>query len=157
MRRFSGKFSKWEQHPDEFLVAFVRDKYWYEKEYLTGALWKSIREGVLKNASYKCACCPANATEVHHRDYRPRVLSGDDISPLVALCRRCHRWIDEVKGKYSWNEFERLLAELVAAEDTRVSDGDTVVVELSKARWQFECEKAVKKAAEEKKVSRRVF
>lgn len=113
-----------EQHPDKFLVAFVRNKDWYENEYLTGTLWKSIRERVLKDASHKCACCPAKATEVHHRDYRPRVLSGDDISPLVALCRKCHRRIDEVKGKNSWNESERLLAELVAAEEARVSNGD---------------------------------
>jgi hypothetical protein len=119
---FQWRIKKRVQHPNKFLVAYVMNKDWYEKEYLNGALWKSIREQVLKNASYKCACCPARATEVHHRDYRPRVLSGDDISPLVALCRKCHRRIDEVKGKDSWNASERLLAELVAAEDARLAN-----------------------------------
>jgi hypothetical protein len=119
---FQWRIKKREQHPDKFLVAYVMNKGWYEKEYLNGALWKSIREQVLNNASYKCACCPAKATEVHHRDYRPRVLSGDDISPLVALCRKCHRRIDEVKGKDSWNESERLLAELVTVEDARLEN-----------------------------------
>jgi hypothetical protein len=119
---FQWRIEKREQHPDKFLVAYVMNKDWYEEEYLNGALWKSIRKRVLTNASHKCTCCPAKAPEVHHRDYRPRVLSGDDISPLVALCRKCHRRIDEVKGKESWNESERLLAELVAAEDARIAN-----------------------------------
>jgi hypothetical protein len=48
---FQWKIKKMEQHPDKFLVAFVRNKDCYENEYLAGTLWKSIRERVLKDAS----------------------------------------------------------------------------------------------------------
>jgi hypothetical protein len=115
-----------ERQPDRFVVAFA-DQVPNYHEYLDGPLWKkSIRPRVLAEARYECACCEAKATQVHHRDYRPRVLSGDDLSPLVALCKRCHDLIDKVKGKQSWNEAERLLAAMVAAKESQKSQAETL-------------------------------
>lgn len=50
-------------------------------------LWQSIRERVLERDRGECQCCGRKAEQVHHRDYRPRVLSGEDIDPLVSVCR----------------------------------------------------------------------
>jgi len=88
--------------------------------YLESPLWKRIGSQVLKAAGYQCAGCFAKATQVHHRDYRPRILDGDDTSALVALCGACHDKVhnDEMgKKRASWNECERVLAEIVAAHD----------------------------------------
>jgi 5-methylcytosine-specific restriction endonuclease McrA len=113
---FEWRHERRKTHPNEFLIPFAPNKECYEKNYLSSSLWHSIRERVLLEANYECACCTSKASEVHHRDYRPRVLDGNDISPLVAVCRKCHRQIDKAKGRESWNESERLLAAMVAAK-----------------------------------------
>lgn len=54
--------------------------------------------------------------QVHHRDYRPRVLRGEDDTPLVALCRHCHDQVDKLskeKSRQDWNDKEDILAEMV--------------------------------------------
>jgi hypothetical protein len=86
--------------------------------YQQSSLWKRIRRKVLKLADHRCACCPGKANEVHHRDYRPRVLAGDDLMPLVALCRDCHHRVhNDQRGKRTdWTACERALAEMVAAK-----------------------------------------
>lgn len=106
--KFVWRYERQKTHPNEFLVAFAGPNLNY------GAEWPLIKERVLVAAGYQCAGCGRKAKDVHHRDYRPRVMSGEDISPLVALCRRCHRKIDKLKGNDSWNAAEALLAELVA-------------------------------------------
>jgi hypothetical protein len=116
--------------PDDFLVPFVEwafpdDNNGYD-EYLASPLWKAIRARVLKSAAYKCACCPSRATEVHHRDYRPRVLRGEDDSPLVALCRNCHHEVDKDsndKARSMWQEKEAILAKMVRREDSWIAQG----------------------------------
>jgi hypothetical protein len=77
--------------------------------------------GVLAAANYECACCTSRVTEVHHRDYRPNVLSGNNIIPLVAVCRPCHTKIERTKAKESWNEAEIVLASMVAAKETQIA------------------------------------
>jgi 5-methylcytosine-specific restriction endonuclease McrA len=97
-------------------VAFAGDGRDYGKD------WKAIKEKVLAAYGHKCACCGKTAKDVHHRDYRPCVMSGDDLSPLVALCRPCHKQIDRIKGQQSWNAAEKRLAELVAQRDAEISN-----------------------------------
>jgi hypothetical protein len=64
---------------------------------------------VLAAAGHRCRACPETAQEVHHRDYRPRVLEGNDHDALVALCISCHDRVETVRKKQSWNAADRLL------------------------------------------------
>ena len=80
---------------------------WYKKIYLFSDLWlEQFRPRVLAAANDKCVACGAKATEVHHRDYRPRVMAGEDLSPLVALCENCHDYIhyDANREFRSWSK-----------------------------------------------------
>jgi hypothetical protein len=118
------------KHPDALLVPiatairqFPEEIATYD-EYVASPLWVSIREKVLAAAGTKCTCCPRPATEVHHRDYRPRVLRGDDLAPLVALCRDCHHMVDKLpngRSREVWTETEAILAEMVRREDARLA------------------------------------
>lgn len=101
-----------------FHVAFATEVDGYQA-YLKSDLWKAIRKRVLKSANRKCAGCGGKATQVHHRDYRPSVLRGDNDVPLVALCRTCHDAVHAGEKNKSWQECERDLHRLVAAEDAR--------------------------------------
>ena len=112
-----------EADPDLFAVPYVDDREQYPV-YLQSELWKFIRKRVLHNANYECAACEARATEVHHRDYRPRVLRGDDISPLVALCARCHELVEEARQKESWQAGERVLFARVRAKTNTVRNSN---------------------------------
>jgi len=101
--------------PDLFLEPFATGVPNY-KAYLRSPIWKKIRAEVLEAADYECAGCVAEATQVHHRDYRPRVLAGEDRVALVPLCKDCHDFIhkgEDGKSRETWNESEELLAELV--------------------------------------------
>jgi 5-methylcytosine-specific restriction endonuclease McrA len=98
--------------PNAFHVPFRPKEVDYDA-YLASALWKQIRQSVLNNANRLCAGCGAKATRVHHRDYRPRVLSGADITPLVALCVDCHDFVHKDKRK-TWQEEDCDLIALVA-------------------------------------------
>lgn len=70
-------------NPDLFAVPFSPDKGY--REYRASALWAAIRKRVLA-ATPICVGCNRYASEVHHRDYRPRVMRGEDIVPLVPVC-----------------------------------------------------------------------
>ena len=119
-----------EQEPDAFHVAFSTfvqvfpDGALDYQAYLNTSFWNCIRTRVLKAASGKCACCPKPAKQVHHRDYRPRVLRGEDDSPLVALCTQCHDMVDNTdkgKSRESWNKKEAILATMVRRETRRLA------------------------------------
>jgi hypothetical protein len=49
--------------------------------------WRAISTEVKQAAANKCACCPNEAREAHHRFYRTRVMLGKDRSLLIVLCR----------------------------------------------------------------------
>jgi 5-methylcytosine-specific restriction endonuclease McrA len=108
--------------PDLFWHPFAPDPMRYEA-YLISKEWQQISRAVKKAAGGKCACCPSKATNVHHRCYRPRVLSGADTSLLIALCRPCHETVDsDERGKpREAHEKERVLAELFARETKRLA------------------------------------
>lgn len=116
--------AKKEEDPNAFLVPFATEVPGYN-DYLDSALWKRIGRRVLKAAEHECACCPAKATQVHHRDYRPRVLSGDDDTMLVALCKACHDEIHTApdgRRRDTWNETEAdLLRRVTAKATTQIS------------------------------------
>lgn len=111
-------------HPDLFWHPFAPEPMWYEA-YLISKEWRAISRKVKQEAGNKCACCPNEAREVHHRCYRPRVMSGKDTSLLIALCHDCHKTVDrDENGKVRSNlEKERVLAELFARESKRLSGG----------------------------------
>lgn len=105
------------QDPNAFIVPFATSVTNYD-DYLRSPGWRDIRRRKLEAVGRRCECgCGREATEVHHRDYRPRVLSGQDLSPLVALCRRCHHTVeyDDIGRKRDvWQDKERVVAELMA-------------------------------------------
>jgi 5-methylcytosine-specific restriction endonuclease McrA len=107
------------EQPDDFLVPFATELKDYPK-YLRSARWLRIRDEVLAEADHRCAACGGRATQVHHRDYRPRVLKGDDRTPLVAICGPCHDVVHEGRDP-SWQEQERRLREMVSRCDASAS------------------------------------
>jgi 5-methylcytosine-specific restriction endonuclease McrA len=100
--------------PNVFLVSSRPFGY---ADYFQSNRWADIRSCV-PSCQPECACCHRKATEVHHRDYRPRVMSGDDLRPLVPLCRTCHQTVHAILigrgGPQDWLEQERLVAEMVS-------------------------------------------
>ncbi len=90
--------------------------------YLDTPLWKTIRAAVLVTAKHRCSCCSKRAGTVHHRDYRPRVMAGRDLTPLVAVCGSCHQKIHfagpgKTNWRDSWNDCERALASMVESNE----------------------------------------
>jgi hypothetical protein len=121
MAEIAWKSALLAEDPDAFLVGFqdhIRafpegiTSYW---EYLQSPLWKRIRRKCLTQAGHSCAGCGRRATLVHHRDYRPRVLQGNDISPLVPLCETCHEKIHKTAEGIPrhWQGCEKELERLV--------------------------------------------
>lgn len=105
--------------PNAFLVPYASSVTNYGA-YLRSPEWQNIRRRKLAAVVYDCECCGHQATQVHHRDYRPRVLSGEDLSPLVALCRQCHYTIeydDAGRKRDLWRDKERILAMLMAERE----------------------------------------
>lgn len=66
-------------------------------EYLTGELWKGIRDAKLTRYPY-CVLCSNGACQVHHLSYDHDTLTGGKHFRLVQLCRDCHLKI-EFDGK----------------------------------------------------------
>jgi hypothetical protein len=105
------------QNPDSEIVMFADWMLDFDyNEYLRSSeVWKTQRARVLKKAQHLCACCGQRTRTVHHRDYRPRVMRGEDDGPLVALCGPHHDEIHATmreNGK-GWNTGERRLYQLV--------------------------------------------
>jgi 5-methylcytosine-specific restriction endonuclease McrA len=113
--------------PNSFRVPFRPKEIDYEA-YLSSGPWKKIRRRVLRIANWRCAGCGGEATEVHHRDYRPRVMSGDDITPLVALCTDCHKFIHQPteQGPKTWEEEDALLIALVEDFETKATQDNPI-------------------------------
>lgn len=114
---------KMRQDPNLFHVAYSVPWPGYKhyadlRGYLASREWKAIRRSILQAVNYHCCCCDERATQVHHRDYRPRVLAGEDPTALVALCEDHHDQIEVVRKKESWQQSEWLLAELVEQHES---------------------------------------
>jgi len=116
MARLRWRVRRAQQDPDAFHVHFASQVPDYPS-YQYSAEWEAIRSKVLDAADHRCACCSKKAKQVHHRDYRPRVLRGEDLTPLVAICGKCHKRVhnnEAGKRRDTWDECERVLAEMVA-------------------------------------------
>jgi len=123
------------QDPNAFIVPFVTSVPNFDyNAYLSSPTWEAIRQTKLEAAGYQCETgCGRRAREVHHRDYRPRVLSGEDLTPLVALCTECHQVVeqdDRGRKRDAWQDKERILAELVAGAGRLARGRDTAWYEL---------------------------
>jgi hypothetical protein len=107
------------QSPDLFWHPFAPSGY---AAYLKSDIWRRISKKIKAEAGNKCACCPNRATQVHHRCYRPRVMTGEDTSLLIALCAECHRTIDfDEQGKVrEAHAKERTLAKMFDCETERL-------------------------------------
>ncbi len=64
------------------------------REYLLSDLWQSIRERVLDLHDRKCGLCKGAATQVHHRHYGIRTLTGKTLVHLFPVCGPCHLLIE---------------------------------------------------------------
>ncbi|HWD27100.1 MAG TPA: HNH endonuclease signature motif containing protein [Rhizomicrobium sp.] len=106
-----------------FVVPFVPDDKDYNR-YRKSVAWQKIRARVLSTARGRCRCCGGKAHEVHHRDYRPRVLAGNDDAALVAICSDCHRKVHftpEGKRRAFWEDSEQALATLIGQQMSRAA------------------------------------
>ncbi len=63
-------------------------------EYLTSDLWASVRKAVLERDKWMCKACGCRATQVHHRRYVTKALTGENLGLLSSLCAACHRHIE---------------------------------------------------------------
>ncbi len=57
--------------------------------------WATIKQQVFHRADHLCECSGHWATDVYIRDYRPRILSREDLTPLVAVCPACLSYVEE--------------------------------------------------------------
>lgn len=110
--RLSWRMEQVRRDTNAFLVPFVPTGFPYNT-YRASLLWKEIRSRVLSRANRQCVGCDSEATQVHHRDYRPRVLAGEDLKPLVPVCRSCHDAIERARKAIGWNAGEKVLRALV--------------------------------------------
>jgi hypothetical protein len=123
-----------ERDPNAFLVRYATDATNFGwsldyRDYLKSKEWKKIRKRVLESADYLCAGCGGTASAVHHRDYRPRVLIGEDDAPLIPLCSECHDAIHiDNKAADAWDKAEAALAALIAMNEAKISNLDTTLV-----------------------------
>jgi hypothetical protein len=113
LAEMAWKQTKEQENPDAFLVSFIygnEDAYYH---YRKSAEYEHIRKAVMELHDNECACCDGSATQIHYRDYRPRVLRGEDLNALVPLCDACHKLI-ETHRKGTWEAGECALAAMVA-------------------------------------------
>lgn len=117
------KYRRMKADPNAFLVPFWSDDAELPSpcttyaSYLRCDHWKVIQQRVMERAGHLCECCGEWAREVHIRDYRPRVLAGDDPTPLVAVCPRCRDYLLEdpvTGGMRDHEEQEAALARIYA-------------------------------------------
>lgn len=123
------RLQKSQEDPDLFAVRFAGDGRDFAgfadyESYLRSPLWKDIRQKVLRANDGECAGCENRASQVHHRDYRPRVLCGKDLTALVPVCQSCHEKIEDARKGEHWGAGERVLYDLVARKESagQISD-----------------------------------
>lgn len=69
-------------------------------QYLDSELWDSIRQRVVQYKGWRCCTCGAPHTEIHHYDYSPESLRGDDLTNLWPICGTCHKEVHFPQGRY---------------------------------------------------------
>lgn len=82
---------------DELLKTLGFDSYKY---YTQSLRWKIIRASVLARDKYECRFCSMPTRTVHHLSYARSILIGEDLIPLVSLCKDCHTLVDREYIQY---------------------------------------------------------
>ncbi len=93
---------------------------WYS-DYLKSDLWRRTRTRVLWRDNRKCQLCGRKATQAHHLSYHIEVLAGDNLKPIMAMCRQCHKEIefDESGRKRVLHEANHEIKCRIAEEEAR--------------------------------------
>ena len=60
---------------------------------------KKLKEEIMKRANNKCEFCRNKATQIHHVIYVVNEREVGDLSHLIAVCKKCHRELDEFRSK----------------------------------------------------------
>ncbi len=116
MARLAWRSDRRREDPNMFAV---RDAPLGYGVYLESCEWASVMKRVLVASCFRCAGCYGKATQSHHRDYRPRVMSGEDIEPLLPLCRSCHGKVHA--GMWEHAAHEQILASLIERKDAQMT------------------------------------
>jgi hypothetical protein len=62
--------------------------------YLRSDLWRKIRMRVLAKHRHVCKRCKGRATQVHHRKYVMKAMTGENLGLLIPLCGPCHEFCE---------------------------------------------------------------
>jgi len=107
------------------MYSFKKLGYDNYQEHLDSPLWARIRKRVFVKYGGKCAVCKKKAQQVHHRSYALKVMKGDDIEPLIALCIKHHHEIEFItvgkkKGqKRKKGKVNKILDRLLLKNETK--------------------------------------
>jgi hypothetical protein len=95
------------------------------RDYLRSDLWQDIRERVLDLHDRTCRLCSCVATQVHHRHYGIRTLTGKTPVHLLPVCGGCHVRIefDPDGKKRTAKQAESWLKEFLSKVDSTPSPG----------------------------------
>jgi hypothetical protein len=74
-----------------------------------GSQLASVKQQVFARSNYLCECCNEWAYSVYAPDEQPHRLACDDLSSVIAVCRRCLDYIEEdpITGQARANAAER--------------------------------------------------
>ena len=61
------------------------------QHYLKSPLWRSIKRRVYEKQGPDCLACGRFASQVHHRFYSEKNLSGQTLAGLIPICSTCHK------------------------------------------------------------------
>lgn len=99
----------------------------FSKAFYNSAVWKEVREAVLKRDRYLCQMpgCYQAAEEVHHKEHLTPENMGIlsitvNMDNLISLCGRCHKAIhhcDKVAGLKARGRQQDILPEIKFDED----------------------------------------
>jgi len=136
--------------------------------YLKSELWSRIRAKVLRKS--ECYGCGGKPTQVHHQSYSLKVLRGENLKRLVAVCENCHTEAEFQDGmKVSPSEANKVLERIRARRESKPvqvlqkkpnppekKNAKTVVKPMSKAARKSALKAARKKEFDEKAAARAV-
>lgn len=123
--------------------------------YINSMYWKRIRDAVIQKYK-KCVRCGEPATEVHHTSYNIKVLTGQNMHCLQAVCRDCHRYGHTPNGPKVIPRVRRQksLAKRKKSKGCRLSAAHVRAKENAKGKSAFERLNADKKQKREITTSR---
>lgn len=68
------------------------------RNYLNGAVWKSIRKRVFASIGRDCVICRHKATALHHSRYHADDLTGKTLEFIFPICSLCHTDVEFSDG-----------------------------------------------------------